>query len=92
MGQKVNPIGLRLGINRNWESRWFPKFSTMPANVSEDDKIIYELFNIISQNQGKREVTLTIKSKLGDVELDSGYYVNNNAEGLLKELDGVYII
>ena len=39
MGQKVNPIGLRLGINRNWESRWFPKFSTMPANVSEDDKI-----------------------------------------------------
>ena len=24
MGQKVNPIGLRLGINRNWESRWFP--------------------------------------------------------------------
>ena len=24
MGQKVNPIGLRLGINRNWTSRWFP--------------------------------------------------------------------
>jgi small subunit ribosomal protein S3 len=23
MGQKVNPIGLRLGINRTWESRWF---------------------------------------------------------------------
>jgi small subunit ribosomal protein S3 len=39
MGQKVNPIGLRLGINRNWESRWFPKFSTMPANVAEDNKI-----------------------------------------------------
>ncbi len=39
MGQKVNPIGLRLGINRNWESRWFPKFSTMPANVAEDDRI-----------------------------------------------------
>ncbi|MBU3013992.1 30S ribosomal protein S3 [Poseidonibacter lekithochrous] len=39
MGQKVNPIGLRLGINRNWDSRWFPKFATMPANVAEDDKI-----------------------------------------------------
>ena len=39
MGQKVNPIGLRLGINRNWESRWFPKFANMPANVAEDDKI-----------------------------------------------------
>ncbi len=39
MGQKVNPIGLRLGINRNWDSRWFPKFASMPVNISEDDKI-----------------------------------------------------
>ena len=23
MGQKVNPVGLRLGINRTWESRWY---------------------------------------------------------------------
>jgi small subunit ribosomal protein S3 len=23
MGQKVNPIGLRIGINRTWDSRWF---------------------------------------------------------------------
>ncbi len=23
MGHKVNPIGLRLGINRTWDSRWF---------------------------------------------------------------------
>lgn len=23
MGQKVNPIGLRIGINRDWDSRWF---------------------------------------------------------------------
>lgn len=23
MGQKVNPIGLRVGINRSWDSRWF---------------------------------------------------------------------
>ena len=25
MGQKVHPIGFRLGINRNWNSRWFAK-------------------------------------------------------------------
>lgn len=25
MGQKVNPIGLRLGINKTWDSRWFSK-------------------------------------------------------------------
>src|SRR5512145_3235280 len=23
MGQKVNPVGLRLGINRTWDSRWY---------------------------------------------------------------------
>ena len=23
MGQKINPIGLRLGVNRTWDSRWF---------------------------------------------------------------------
>ena len=23
MGQKVNPIGLRVGINRTWDSRWY---------------------------------------------------------------------
>ncbi len=39
MGQKVNPIGLRLGINRNWESRWFPDFNKMPDRVEEDNKI-----------------------------------------------------
>jgi len=25
MGQKVNPVGLRLGINRTWDSRWYAK-------------------------------------------------------------------
>ena len=39
MGHKVNPIGLRLGINRNWESRWYPNFKTASANLGEDHKI-----------------------------------------------------
>ncbi len=38
MGQKVNPIGLRLGINRNWDSRWFPG-SNLSENIGEDYKI-----------------------------------------------------
>ncbi|WP_104639083.1 30S ribosomal protein S3 [Helicobacter bizzozeronii] len=38
MGQKVNPIGLRLGINRNWTSRWFPSHGTV-ANIEEDYRI-----------------------------------------------------
>lgn len=39
MGQKVNPIGLRLGINRNWESRWFPAKERTPSFIEEDYKI-----------------------------------------------------
>lgn len=40
MGQKVNPISLRLGINRNWNSRWFPNFSgTAADNLLEDYNI-----------------------------------------------------
>ena len=39
MGQKVNPIGLRLGINRNWESRWFPAKDRAPSFIEEDYKI-----------------------------------------------------
>ncbi|MDK2861985.1 MAG: small subunit ribosomal protein [Thermodesulfobacterium sp.] len=36
MGQKVNPIGLRIGITRNWDSRWFAKPSEFPKYVYED--------------------------------------------------------
>ncbi|WP_121020226.1 30S ribosomal protein S3 [Helicobacter vulpis] len=39
MGQKVNPIGLRLGINRNWASRWFPGARDTVGNIEEDYKI-----------------------------------------------------
>ncbi len=39
MGQKVNPIGLRLGLNRNWDSRWFPSPESTATNIGEDHKI-----------------------------------------------------
>jgi small subunit ribosomal protein S3 len=39
MGQKVNPIGLRLGINVNWKSRWFPSKANLATNIAEDYKI-----------------------------------------------------
>lgn len=39
MGQKVNPTGLRLSINRNWASRWFPSSKVTAFNIGEDYKI-----------------------------------------------------
>ena len=39
MGQKVNPIGLRLGINRGWDSVWFAKKRDYGKFLIEDYKI-----------------------------------------------------
>ncbi|MCX8144440.1 MAG: 30S ribosomal protein S3 [Bacteroidia bacterium] len=38
MGQKSNPIVLRVGIIRNWESNWYGG-NTFPEKILEDDKI-----------------------------------------------------
>ena len=48
MGQKVNPIGLRLGINRTWDSRWYAdtEYSRL---LFEDLNIRKFLFNKLSQ-------------------------------------------
>lgn len=39
MGQKVNPIGLRLGINRTWDSRWYADSSEYGRLLHEDLKL-----------------------------------------------------
>ncbi len=39
MGQKVNPIGFRLGINKTWKSRWFAAGSDYVNTLHEDLKI-----------------------------------------------------
>lgn len=39
MGQKVNPIGLRLGYIRGWDSNWFVSKRDFSDKLMEDDKI-----------------------------------------------------
>ena len=48
MGQKVNPIGLRLGINRTWDSRWYAE-KNYAALLHEDLEIRDFLFKRLSQ-------------------------------------------
>ena len=48
MGQKVNPIGLRLGINRTWDSRWFAD-SNYADLLHEDLKIRDFLMSRLAQ-------------------------------------------
>ena len=39
MGQKVNPVGLRLGINRGWDSVWYAKKKDFGNYLIEDFRI-----------------------------------------------------
>ncbi|MDD6158891.1 MAG: 30S ribosomal protein S3 [bacterium] len=39
MGQKVNPHGLRVGVNKDWESRWYARPDKVGELVVEDNKI-----------------------------------------------------
>ena len=62
MGQKVNPIGLRLGINRGWDSVWFAKKRDYGKLLIEDYKIReYIKKNVI--NSGVSQVIIERTSK-----------------------------
>jgi small subunit ribosomal protein S3 len=39
MGQKINPIGFRLAVNRNWSSRWYANSRTFAPMLAEDIKV-----------------------------------------------------
>ena len=39
MGQKVNPIGIRLGITRDWTSRWYAGKKQFPLHVHTDFRV-----------------------------------------------------
>ena len=36
MGQKVNPHGMRVGVIKNWDSRWFAKDAVFGDTLVED--------------------------------------------------------
>ena len=46
MGQKVNPHGLRVGVIKNWDSRWFANKATFGDTLVED----YNVRNYIKKN------------------------------------------
>src|SRR2546429_3798638 len=39
MGQKINPIGFRLAVNRNWSSRWYANSRSFAPMLAEDIKV-----------------------------------------------------
>ena len=62
MGQKVNPIGLRLGVNRGWDSVWFAKKRDYGKYLIEDYKIRQFIRKNIT-NAGVSEIVIERSSK-----------------------------
>jgi small subunit ribosomal protein S3 len=103
MGQKVNPIGFRLGINRNWESRWYPNFKNAPENLGEDYKIRTflekELYyagvnNIIIERTAKRLRVTIVAARPGIIIGKKGADIEklkNNLQNLIGKTISINI-
>lgn len=79
MGQKVNPIGLRIGINRLWDSRWFAEKKEFTRKFHQDlllRKLIMERLkeagvSRIEIHRSANQVTLNIHTSRPGVVIGS---------------------
>jgi DNA polymerase III subunit alpha len=65
---------------------------TIAIAYSNEMQIMYDLFDIVANNQGKRELILTVKSKLADIQMHTGFKVTSKVEELISHLKGVYVL
>lgn len=56
MGQKVNPIGLRIGINKGWQSRWFATRDY--ARLLKEDMMIRQIIEDQLENAGISKIEM----------------------------------
>lgn len=62
MGQKVNPHGLRVGIIKDWNAKYYADKKTFPANIVEDQKL-REFINKRLSNAGISQVEIERAAK-----------------------------
>lgn len=67
MGQKVNPIGFRLGINRTWDSRWFADSDY--ANLLHEDLRIRDFLKSTLSQAGISKVIIERPAKKARVTI-----------------------
>ena len=90
MGQKTNPIGLRLGINRDWESVWFDE-KNFAESLREDiilrkyidNKLSSASISNIHISRTAKKIVLTIHTARPGIVIGKG---GVEVEGLKKEL------
>ena len=86
MGQKVHPIGFRLGINRSWDSLWFAKKGDYGKYLIEDYKIRQFIKKNI-KNAGVSEVVIERSSKKCTVSIHTsrpGFVIGKKGSDIEK--------
>ena len=86
MGQKVHPIGFRLGINRSWDSIWFAKKGEYGKYLIEDYKIRQFIKKNI-KNAGVSEVVIERSSKKCTVSIHTsrpGFVIGKKGSDIEK--------
>ena len=86
MGQKVHPIGFRLGINRSWDSIWFAKKGDYGKYLIEDYKIRQFIKKNI-KNAGVSEVVIERSSKKCTVSIHTsrpGFVIGKKGSDIEK--------
>lgn len=66
MGQKVNPTGLRIGVNKNWESRWIAPKKDVAKYINNDIKI-REYLDKVLKDAGVSKIEIERTSKKCEV-------------------------
>jgi DNA polymerase III subunit alpha len=65
---------------------------TIAIDFTQDDKVIYDVFDVIANNQGKNELNIIIKHKKANIKIHSGFKVKDDITNLVKNINGVYTI
>ena len=81
MGQKVSPVGLRVGVNRNWNSRWYANDKDFASLLHEDIKIREFLY---AKLKGAYVANIEIERSKNRVSI----YVHTSRPGVVIGKDG----
>ena len=101
MGQKVNPVGLRIGVNKNWNSRWYANDQEFHVFLNEDVKVREFLekklkeallshveIERIKTDKGYNVVVMVFVARPGVVIGQDGKNINELKDELAKLLKG----
>lgn len=86
MGQKVNPNGLRLGINKDWEAKWYADKKDFSKSLIQDIKI-REYFEKNLKNAGIAKLEIERTSKKCEVTVHTskpGVLIGKGGEEIEK--------